>query len=77
VVGLIGVVETIRDEGAGAADAHFVLIDYTLKVLAGVATAGSDAADPTWFAYDELDAIPMWDEMRRIIAKSAREHMKL
>ncbi|MBI3678619.1 MAG: NUDIX hydrolase [Proteobacteria bacterium] len=76
IVGLIGVAETIRDAGAGAADSHFVLIDYTLRVLSGDATAGSDAADPTWFDYAELSKIPMWEEMRRIIEKSAREHVK-
>ena len=77
IVGLIGVVETIRDADAGAADTHFVLIDYTLRVLSGVAIAGSDAADATWFAYAELSNIPMWEEMRRIIEKSAHEHMRL
>lgn len=77
IVGLVGVVETIRDAGAGAADLHFVLIDYTLRAVSGTATAGSDAAAPTWFAYGDLSGIEMWDEMRAIIAKSAREHMGL
>jgi 8-oxo-dGTP diphosphatase len=74
ILGLIDVAETIRDAGAGAADDHFVLIDYGARVISGTAVAASDASEARWFSLDELDALPLWSEMRRIIALSAEQH---
>jgi 8-oxo-dGTP diphosphatase len=71
VVGLIDVAETIDDASAGAAGAHFVLIDYAARVVSGEAVAASDAADATWVPIGELDDHPMWAEMRRIVERSA------
>jgi len=71
ILGLIDVAETIRDAEAGAANDHFVLIDYSARVISGTAVAASDAAEARWFALAELDALPLWSEMRRIIALSA------
>jgi 8-oxo-dGTP diphosphatase len=70
IVGLAGVAEIINDAGAGAAGAHFVLIDYAARVVSGVAVAASDAADATWVPAGDIGRYPMWDEMRRIIARS-------
>ena len=74
ILGLVDVAETIRDASVGAADDHFVLIDYGARVISGTAQAASDAAEARWFALDELDALPLWSEMRRIIVLSAERH---
>ncbi|MGD0866475.1 MAG: NUDIX domain-containing protein [Rhizomicrobium sp.] len=74
ILGLVDVAETIRDAAAGAADDHFVLIDYGARVISGIAQAASDAAEARWFSLPELDALPLWSEMRRIIALSAERH---
>jgi 8-oxo-dGTP diphosphatase len=71
VVGLIDVAETINDASAGAAGAHFVLIDYATRVVSGEAVAASDAADATWVPIGKLGDYPMWAEMRRIVERSA------
>ena len=47
LLGLAGVAETVRDAEAGAPEAHFVLIDYSAKVLSGEAVAASDAGRTT------------------------------
>lgn len=73
LLGLAGVAETVLDAEAGAADAHFVLIDYSARVVSGEAVGASDAADATWFTRDQAAALPLWPEMRRIIAQSARD----
>jgi 8-oxo-dGTP diphosphatase len=70
ILGLVDVAETIDDAAAGAAGAHFVLIDYVARVISGEAVAGSDAADATWAPIANLDGYPMWDAMRRIIERS-------
>jgi ADP-ribose pyrophosphatase YjhB (NUDIX family) len=74
ILGLVDVAETIRDASVGAADDHFVLIDYGARVISGTAEAASDAAEARWFSVEELDALPVWSEMRRIIALSAERH---
>jgi 8-oxo-dGTP diphosphatase len=74
ILGLIDVAETIRDTSVGAADDHFVLIDYGARVISGTAEAASDAAEARWFTLEELDTLPLWSEMRRIIALSAERH---
>jgi ADP-ribose pyrophosphatase YjhB (NUDIX family) len=73
LLGLAGVAETILDAGAGAADAHFVLIDYSARAVSGEAVAASDAADATWFTREAIGDLHLWDETRRIIAQSARD----
>jgi 8-oxo-dGTP diphosphatase len=74
ILGHVDEAETIRDAAVGAADDHFVLIDYGARVISGTAVAASDAADARWFSLDEIDALPLWSEMRRIIALSAERH---
>ena len=73
LLGLAGIAETILDTNAGAPDTHFVLIDYSARLVSGEAIAASDAADATWFTQEEAAALPLWPEMHRIIAKSARD----
>lgn len=74
ILGLIDIVESIRDASAGSPDNHFVLVDFGARVVSGVARAGSDAADARWFPYEELQTMPVWSEMQRIIAQSAQKH---
>jgi len=74
ILGLVDVAEAIRDAAAGAADDHFVLIDYGARVVSGTAQAASDAAEARWFSVAELDSLPLWSEMRRIIALCAERH---
>lgn len=73
LLGLAGVAETILDATAGAPDAHFILIDYSARLVSGEAVAASDAADATWFTQEQAAALPLWSETRRIIAQSARD----
>ncbi|MGN6515761.1 MAG: NUDIX hydrolase [Rhizomicrobium sp.] len=73
LLGLAGVAETVLDPEAGAANAHFVLIDYSARLVSGEAVAASDAADATWFTREEVAALPLWPELHRIIVQSARE----
>jgi 8-oxo-dGTP diphosphatase len=73
LLGVAGIAETILDASVGAADVHFVLIDYSARVVSGEAKAASDAADATWFTQEAVRALPLWDETKRIIAQSARD----
>jgi 8-oxo-dGTP diphosphatase len=75
ILGLAGVAEAIDHKPAGAGGHHYVLIDYGARAVSGTAKAASDAADATWFDYDEVMKLPLWAETHRIIAASARLHM--
>jgi 8-oxo-dGTP diphosphatase len=73
LLGLAGIAETFLDASAGAANAHFVLIDYSARVVSGEAVAASDAADATWFSRKQIAVLPLWSDTHRIIAQSARD----
>jgi mutator protein MutT len=73
LLGLAGIAETFLDASAGAANVHFVLIDYSARAVSGEAVAASDAADATWFARAAIEDLPLWSETKRIIAQSARD----
>jgi 8-oxo-dGTP diphosphatase len=70
IVGLIDVAELLPDRATGAAGTHYVLVDFCARPLSGNVVAASDALDARWFSTDELDALPLWSETRRIIEKS-------
>lgn len=74
ILGLAGVAEIVDDTALGGVGGHYVLIDYGVRAVGGVAQAGSDAVDATWFDYRDLAGLPLWEETRRIIAESARLH---
>jgi ADP-ribose pyrophosphatase YjhB (NUDIX family) len=77
ILGLAGVAELIDDRAAGAEGLHYVLVDFSARVVSGVAVAASDAAEATWFDFRELADVPLWEETRRIVHESARLHMGL
>jgi len=77
ILGLIDVVESIREVSAGSPDGHFVLVDFGAKVISGTASAGSDAADAKWFSFEDVRDMGVWSEMQRIIALSAERHRAL
>lgn len=72
LLGIAGVAETFLDASVGAADVHFVLIDYSARMVSGEAVAASDATDATWFSHEQVAALPLWSETQRIITQSAR-----
>ena len=69
---LIDVVDLITKDSNGTVLRHYVLIDFTVRHLAGALRPGSDAADARWVPYAEIGEYPLWTETRRIIDTSAR-----
>lgn len=76
IIDLLDTAEIIFDAEAGAADAHFVLVDFTVRAVSGKLAAGSDAADARWFSLDAIADLHLWNETRRVIEKSAEMHLK-
>ena len=72
LIGLVDVVDAlIRDKdkpAAGAAiTAHYVLIDYAARWLAGEPRAGDDAIDARFFSPSEIESLGLWSETKRVI----------
>ncbi|HWG05631.1 MAG TPA: NUDIX hydrolase [Beijerinckiaceae bacterium] len=75
IVDLLDTAEIIFDAEAGAADAHYVLVDFTVHAVSGRLAAGSDAADARWFSLDAIAGLHLWSETRRVIEQSADIHL--
>jgi 8-oxo-dGTP diphosphatase len=75
IVDLLDTAEIIFDAEAGAASAHYVLVDFTVRAVSGELAAGSDAADARWFSMDAIADLHLWSETRRIIEQSAEIHL--
>jgi ADP-ribose pyrophosphatase YjhB (NUDIX family) len=51
---VVEVLDRIHSDAAGSVAYHYVLIDYTCRVVGGRLGAGSDALEATWAGLDEL-----------------------
>ena len=67
----IGLAEIINRGDDGGIGGHFVLVVFRGEYLSGEPVAGDDAAEARWIANDELPALPIADDTRRIIAENA------
>ena len=72
ITSLIDVIDSINRDPDGAVIRHYVLVDFTAKVLSGALCAGTDASDARWVPYEALDDYQLWSETRRVIDLSAR-----
>ena len=73
ILGLVDVAELITAGAEAGTRLHYVLVDFSARVLAGEPAAASDALEARWFATHEVAALPLWDETRRIIALSTKQ----
>jgi 8-oxo-dGTP diphosphatase len=58
---LLDVVEIVSLE------AHYVVLDYLCRPLAGVLAAGDDASEARWVRASEIDAYGVTDAVRRVV----------
>jgi ADP-ribose pyrophosphatase YjhB (NUDIX family) len=68
---LVDVVDAITRDEAGRVRFHYTLVDFTGIAAPGEAVAGGDCAAVAWTPLAALDAVPLWDRTRAVIAKSA------
>jgi ADP-ribose pyrophosphatase YjhB (NUDIX family) len=57
VVHLLEVFERITRDETGAAEYHFVLVDYICRPAGGTLAAADDAGRVAWFRADEIDGL--------------------
>jgi 8-oxo-dGTP diphosphatase len=73
ILGLVDVAELIADDSDSDRGHHYVLVDFTARDLGGEPVAATDALEARWFTMDEIAALPLWEETRRVIALSAKQ----
>lgn len=64
---LLDVVDGIVHDRKGEVKRHFTILDYLCVPVSGIAAAASDASELNWFSPQELEALGLWEETRRLI----------
>jgi 8-oxo-dGTP diphosphatase len=74
VVGpVVEVLDSIRRDGDGRAEYHYVIIDYVCRLRGGtpaIAVCGSDAAEVRWVDAGELEAYRMTPAAAAVVRKA-------
>ncbi len=74
ILGLIDVVDSIRNDADGAVEYHYTLVDLAARVTGGTLAAGGDAMDARWFSLKEIGSMDLWSETKRIIALAVKKY---
>ncbi len=63
----IDMAEIMNRDPAGAVDFHAVLVVFAGRAVGGTVRAGDDAAEARWVAGDDLAALTLTGDSRRVI----------
>jgi ADP-ribose pyrophosphatase YjhB (NUDIX family) len=72
-LGVIEIFERIMRDDAGAAEYHYVLIDYVCRVTGGTLEAGDDVCRAEWVEREELKKLQITEGTLGVIEKAFRE----
>jgi 8-oxo-dGTP diphosphatase len=75
-LGVLEIFERIILDSAGAAEYHYVLIDYVCRVLGGVLRAGDDACRTEWVRRRDLKKLEITEGTLAVIEKGFRNRRK-
>lgn len=71
---VVEVLDSIRRDGDGRAEYHYVIIDYACRVRNGTSTAavhGTDASDVQWVPVGDLDRYRITNTAMAVIRKAS------
>lgn len=72
LIGLIDVIDTVREDDDGKVRFHYTLVDFAAVWVAGEPVAGDDAADARWVRLAEIEDHGLWSETVRVIREAER-----
>ena len=75
-LGVIEIFERIMRDSEGAAEYHYVLIDYICRVKSGTACAGDDVSRVEWVRQADLQQLRITEGTLAVIEKGFRERGK-
>jgi ADP-ribose pyrophosphatase YjhB (NUDIX family) len=67
LIGLIDVIDTVREDDDGRVRFHYTLIDFAAEWVAGEPVADDDVSDAQWVPLDGIEDRGLWSETVRVI----------
>jgi len=67
---IVSQIERIEYDSSGKIKYHYVILDYACRYVGGDLISGSDAAEAKWVNINEVDNMPLTNELKQIV-KSA------
>jgi 8-oxo-dGTP diphosphatase len=75
-VRMFEIFERIMRDSQGAAEYHYVLIDYLCRITGGILCAGDDVAKVQWTRQEELSALQITEGTLGVIERAFRKRRR-
>ena len=75
-LGVLKIFERIIPDAQGAAEYHYVLIDYVCRITGGTLRAGDDVSRAEWVRHRDLKNLRITEGTLAVIEKGFRERRK-
>lgn len=72
LIGLIDVIDTVREDEDGCIQFHYTLVDFAAVWTAGEPVADDDVSDAEWASLSELEERGLWSETIRVIRQAVK-----
>ena len=70
LIGLIDVIDTIREDDEGRIQYQYTLVDFAAVWTAGEPAADDDVSEAKWAPLSEIEKFDLWSETTRIIREA-------
>ena len=70
LIGLIDVIDTVREDGEGRIRFHYTLVDFAAIWTSGEPLADDDVSDAQWVHLSDLENKGLWSETIRVIREA-------
>ncbi len=65
--GIITAIDGITPDKEGRVEFHYSIVEVNARLVSGTARAQSDIRDVRWVSVAELETMPVWNEMLRVV----------
>ena len=72
LIGLIDVIDTVREDEDGRIQFHYTLVDFAAIWTAGEPVADDDVSDAEWAPLSEIEERGLWSETIRVIREAVK-----
>ena len=72
LIGLIDVIDTVREDDEGRIQFHYTLCDFAAEWVAGKPVADDDVSDARWAPLADIDSQGLWSETIRVIREAEK-----
>ena len=70
LIGLIDVIDTVREDEEGRIQFHYTLVDFAAIWTSGEPVADDDVSDAQWVLLSDLEDKGLWSETIRVIREA-------